>query len=625
MAENYLKYRTGVTLRRFTKPKIAFYFGIVTLFVFVALMPAERLHWWSTFERWHNAHFGSPSEVSAAVLWLLMANITSFFAVWLLFAELDALQQKVRSEVFTLNEDLAREWCGVSPGVLETVLPIDWALKPLNKTLWVTRFVNSGTIVIITLIFTSHPQISTAMLITAVLWTGLFYLSLITAGDYHTYRAYRRFVCLERESGPKRGTGEDVMVGLTDTLSDYQRIFWYSDLPILGSLTLVVIHHFAALDEGTYYLGFVAGAVAMHTIIANITAVMIAGSSTVALGRSLDESVGRTSGRRSVYLALAAVCATVLIAAIVYIRHETTFQPLRVAVMRSAGVGPGFVAKEHDFFGALPVNLMFFNDPAALADAYRRNEVDMYMTTLPRHWLNVPGDGGGKVVLVLEQMPDGGTIVANPSIKAVSDLCGRRVAYVQEPGTDAVLQEALRSAGLQPADVDLVSMDATYLPEALGHRDVDAVVYAADPMAAGADERNARVLYSCSKRSDNITVLVAKEPLAKDRRRLKQFVFGWLRSVDYVRSNPCDSYSIIARQFGVPEANVRGMMEHTILADLSMNCEFFKDDKDGLSQIDRIADRAAGYWRSIGRLRTPLPSKVRRVSAEMSGLLSRQP
>lgn len=272
------------------------YLAVLGILSFVALVPADRLHWTLDASLWQNHHLGKPIDITSAMIWLLAANATSFCAVFLLFRELRTLDKIARNQTFTVDASKVLQRFGMSENKAKYQMkraeenPANWALGPLEWMYAVSVMVLLLTIIVTVVMVALHPVVPDWAFTVLVLWTIFVYLLAMMFADICACKAYRNVTCLrlqwasgtsdERKKNSIRDFNE-----LVEALSDYERIFRYVDIPVLGSLALILAHKFIVLHNelGGYYLGFVAGTIAMHTILANIISIAIASSTTDAI------------------------------------------------------------------------------------------------------------------------------------------------------------------------------------------------------------------------------------------------------------------------------------------------------------------------------------------------------
>jgi hypothetical protein len=215
------------------------------------------------------------------MMWLLAANLTSLSAVFLLALDLWTLSKMLRGCSFYISPQFLEK----HPKFAEKAKadPLNWALRPLDFT-----YVLSITALLLTFYLTVrmlwHPPMVSSELFSFLIYsTGLVYLLIMTSSDIGAMLAFRRVTCLRQEW--PADCHDDVKVNrrrkfdqFVEALGDYERILFYVDVPMLFSLVVLLVHKHS-LPSDAYYTGFVAGTIAMHTILANIISLIIAASS----------------------------------------------------------------------------------------------------------------------------------------------------------------------------------------------------------------------------------------------------------------------------------------------------------------------------------------------------------
>jgi hypothetical protein len=119
------------------------------------------------------------------------------------------------------------------------------------------------------------------LLTSAIYWTGIGYVLIMTVCDLFALTSYNRLCRLQLnlDSTPEseKAAAEENQRELLQTLGEFKRMIFYVDVPILIGVFIVTAHKFKVLvDPSGYYLGFVAGTIAMHTVLANIISLVIA-------------------------------------------------------------------------------------------------------------------------------------------------------------------------------------------------------------------------------------------------------------------------------------------------------------------------------------------------------------
>ena len=109
-----------------------------------------------------------------------------------------------------------------------------------------------------------------------------------------------------------------------------------------------------------------------------------------------------------------------------------------------------------------------------------------------------------------------------------------------------------------------------------------------------------------------VDILVASDKLAADEKLLRQFMEGWLNSVDYIKKHPDEAAAIMAKGLNLSVDDVKGMMAGLRFADRERNRYFFDKAGPAGSRVARLFDEAGKYWKSIDVVEQPVkgPSRV---------------
>jgi NitT/TauT family transport system substrate-binding protein len=300
--------------------------------------------------------------------------------------------------------------------------------------------------------------------------------------------------------------------------------------------------------------------------------------------------------------------------------------PVKVAVMTWAGAGPGFVAIRKGFFQGLPVELSIIDDTKARQAAFQNKEFEVYLTNPDQHPREVENGLPGTMFLVSDISYGADGLLARRDITHIAELRGKRIAYTQGTASDFMLSKALISAGLARSDVTLVTLDDPGIAvAALTAGQVDAALSWEPLMSQAVKEGKARIIFTSADVPDSIIgVFIAKDSLIQDEQRFKHFVEGWLRAVEYIKSNPDESYRIMAEGLDVSGPEIREMMAGIRLADRRKNEEFFALDTNGMTKMDRFVNDSAAYWYSVGLLNKQIEPTRRWVHSNISSFFTRK-
>ena len=264
-------------------------YGLMLFFIVVAFFAIpEYFLGVSGVEPWKDNSVNQTFnyDYTAVILWLVAANTISITSVGILLGEIWGLSRKLLDVHTSLNEERAVVLLGQSSKVIERLKKSkafnSWATRPLSGMYWL-----SLTAIGLNLIVCIAPwiisRVSEWMLFIASMLTGSVYLLLMTVSDICAIHSYRRTLCLT-VADSSSSTGIQDFHSLLESLSDYERIFWYVDLPFLSAALLTLIHGFLLHNNSDpYRWGVVAGATALNIILANIISLLISASETTVL------------------------------------------------------------------------------------------------------------------------------------------------------------------------------------------------------------------------------------------------------------------------------------------------------------------------------------------------------
>jgi hypothetical protein len=275
----------GLRPRSISKFQCLVYLGMLFSLAIASVATVHEIHAGIGLPLWRpeGSSIGS-SDLSASMVWLFVANITSFGAVSLLWRGLRAADTATRNLRFILDLSAAKNF-GISVDSVSSRYggnPVAWALRPLEFIYLISLIVLVLLVVVGGAILLLGPNVSNFAFFVLVLWTGLIYVLLMTICDLCARHSFKRFSCLQltHDTGVAldlKARAERTVQELREALGDFDRMIWYVDIPFLIGVAIILLHKLYALGVGEgYYYGFLAGAVAMHTILANLVSLGIA-------------------------------------------------------------------------------------------------------------------------------------------------------------------------------------------------------------------------------------------------------------------------------------------------------------------------------------------------------------
>jgi NitT/TauT family transport system substrate-binding protein len=177
-----------------------------------------------------------------------------------------------------------------------------------------------------------------------------------------------------------------------------------------------------------------------------------------------------------------------------------------------------------------------------------------------------------RVVAVFDVSDGADVLLASPDITSLSALRGRRVGVENSATGALMLDAALQSGGLTPADVRIVPLAFDEHAAALRRSQVDAVV-TFDPVRAQLLADGARQLFSSAQVPGLIVDVLAVRPEAVHSHgtHLRALVAGVLQARSLWLQDSADSAARIAPRQHLPPAAVVQAFDQLQLPDLAAN------------------------------------------------------
>jgi NitT/TauT family transport system substrate-binding protein len=179
-------------------------------------------------------------------------------------------------------------------------------------------------------------------------------------------------------------------------------------------------------------------------------------------------------------------------------------------------------------------------------------------------------------------------------------LKGKKVAYAHGGPSDYFLFKVLQSAGLKVNDVRRIAVDdPSRAGELFLSGDVDAAVTWEPFLTNAAKSGRGQILVTTKEYPGIIVdILVASDKLVKNPKILREFIAGWLKSVEFIVKTPDEAASIMAKGLNVPLDDVKGMMAGLKYANLRRNKSFFNNEDPKKTKLANLFNQAGSYWES---------------------------
>ena len=274
-------------------------------------------------------------------------------------------------------------------------------------------------------------------------------------------------------------------------------------------------------------------------------------------------------------------------------------RPLRIAYSDWPGWVAWQVAIEQHYFDELGVQVTFeWLQYVPTIEAFSEGKVDAVCMT-NGDALVAGSSGAPSVGILLNDYSSGNDmLVARQGIDQLEQLRHQKIAVEVGFVDHLLLMQALESAGLREADVQIINTKTHEAPELLRAGSVDAIAAWQPHSGRALDEAwGARALFTSANVPGLIydLLFVSRASLSERRADWLKVVSAWFRAVDFILDpqHRVDAIQIMARRMGLPEERYAKLMAGTYLLDREENQRRFRP-APGLESVQgssEIVDR----------------------------------
>ena len=285
--------------------------------------------------------------------------------------------------------------------------------------------------------------------------------------------------------------------------------------------------------------------------------------------------------------------------------EETLITNLKVTINSWIGWAPLYLALDKNFFEKDNVNLELIRveDTGVRKSTMLSGKVDGYASSVDNFALDSSQGVPGTIVLAFDESHGGDGIVSKKSIKTVSDLKGKEIAF--QPGLPGhfLLLHVLNEAGLKEKDIQKIDMDSDKAGSAFTSGKLDAAVTWEPWLSKSQAMSDGHILLTTKDFPGLIVdVLVFREDvLANKSKAVKTVLRSWFQSLKYWNENPKESNEIMAKAYGLPVEEFEAMVSGVKFYDYKKNMAYLGGDKPG--HIFTVFNQAAGSWKDNNLIR----------------------
>lgn len=278
-----------------------------------------------------------------------------------------------------------------------------------------------------------------------------------------------------------------------------------------------------------------------------------------------------------------AILLILLVGVLTYVnsQKEVMKKPLVIATNVFPGYEVLYLSRDLEFVSDKDITFMECSSASEVMQAFSNELADVVALTLDE-FLSLREKVGDEAVvaLVLDNSNGADCIVANPEIKTIKGLKGKRVGYENTALGAYVLHRALEAEGLNMKDVTGVPLLVSQHEMAFEKKQIDAAV-TFDPYSNRLKKLGGNVIFDSTMIPGEILdVLVVRKSLViqKDQ-RLDSLIQGWFKSLNSIDESLLMCASLMAPRLQIQPSEVVEALELLKLHDIKSNRDLLKTNK----------------------------------------------
>ncbi|MEG3953376.1 MULTISPECIES: ABC transporter substrate-binding protein [unclassified Microcoleus] len=268
--------------------------------------------------------------------------------------------------------------------------------------------------------------------------------------------------------------------------------------------------------------------------------------------------------------------------------------PLRVGILSWAGFDIALYAQEAGLFKqrGLDVQFIRFENNQDSTRAMLRGNLDANFTSL---WDVIQSDSGNDkpVVLMVTNISHGADgIVAQPGIKSVANLRGKRVGSKLGTVNHLILLEALKLHQIKPEEVNIEDISNEKSVDLMQKKRLDAAVLWQPLLGETAQSIKGNIIYT-TQEIDSLIVdtLASRSTITRTKKaEFKQFIMAWFDIMSAVETKPNEVFQKVGKSLGQKSEAFAKDYAGLKKGDIAMQQQMFKSGRlpEAIAQMAKL-------------------------------------
>ncbi len=256
-------------------------------------------------------------------------------------------------------------------------------------------------------------------------------------------------------------------------------------------------------------------------------------------------------------------------------------KPIAIAAHVWLGYEPMFLARNEGWLDTKQANLVETHSATESIQALADGKVDGAALTLDEALKARSMGLPISIIMVFNVSAGADMLLADPSIKNLSDLKGKRIGYEPSSVGAVMLVKVLQIAKLTKQEVQLVAVNVDRHPEAWRNKQVDAVI-TYEPVATQLLSQGAHKLFDTRQTPNTVVdVLVMRNEVLNrsHAQSIRHLIDAHFRALDHLTRNPHDAAYRMAMHLGLRVQEVLVAYKGLLLPDAANNYRLLAADK----------------------------------------------
>ncbi|HBL10562.1 MAG TPA: nitrate ABC transporter [Cyanobacteria bacterium UBA11162] len=263
--------------------------------------------------------------------------------------------------------------------------------------------------------------------------------------------------------------------------------------------------------------------------------------------------------------------------------HQEPLKPLRIATNLWPGYEPLHLARELGYYQNTPIQLVEYASNTERVRAYRNGDVEITSASLNTVLEIAETNPDTRIFMIVDFSDGADAILAQPEIKNLQSLKGRKVGLESSTLGVFLLTRGLEKVGLSLKDINTLPLEIPEQEEAFKQERIDAVV-TYGPARSNLLAAGAKSLFDTSQIPGEIvdTLIGSEELFTNYATQIQVLGKAWFRTLDYIKKHPEDAARRMAKRQGVTTEQFKKSLEGVRFLTLQENQKLLGKTDDSL-------------------------------------------